>query len=765
MSRQIRLISLSLALLILTTITLAQRPLPLPANPNGLDPRGGETPLESLTPFTGSDSVDGDSFGTSISVAGDVLLVGAPFADHNGFTDAGAVYVFRLNSGNWVQAQKLIASDPQDNAHFGKSISVTYEGDASWIAVGAPNYTDFGGAGTGDDLPSAGKVYLFKPTGSPTTWSQSYGLSDAQNKANAQFGQDIELWSDSPTTQALLVGAPGEETDESTFGGAIYHYRFSAGEPLVPDRVISPINQNGAKFGFSLTRFGTSDTATIAVGSPGYDDAIADAGRVYIMSYGSGYGLINALTSNVPELNGRFGYSIDGYVNGGAYIIAVGAPLETASSQTQAGRVHIFEDSAAVFTAPPQIIQASDVGVLKSFGFSVDILHVEGVLRLAIGSPVENGTTTGQTYLFDNSSGTWAQTEDVTGSFAQKDSFGHSIAVWEYAGKTHLAVGAPSGRLSADSVDTPGIVQVFKRPSPEVRLNIVGGLPMTLNEAGTQTGEFNLLLATQPSAFVTVTADIASDECTFADISSRADTWVFTFNDTTWATPQDVAIVAIDDADVEGDHTCDIAFTVTSADIDYNGKAIAGITAVVIDNDVIAYELVRNMSMEDPVPNNAQKPQYWIFKKFAGKDRRICPGAGSPLVYTGDCSTQMAGTKNPPRSILRTTRTKTDLVDNFNIELSTDDTVRVQFAYRLGGPSAQPLMRVVAFRNFGGDRTVLARVELPHPSDNNYDQWLYFDQSYPVTTTDFKQIRLLFKDFSLKGKWWVDDVSFIYHDN
>jgi len=68
----------------------------------------------------------------------------------------------------------------------------------------------------------------------------------------------------------------------------------------------------------------------------------------------------------------------------------------------------------------------------------------------------------------------------------------------------------------------------------------------------------------------------------------------------------------------------------------------------------------------------------------------------------------------------------------------------------------------VGFRNFGGDRTVFARVELPHPSDNDYTQWLTFDQTFTMTTTDFKQLRLILRDLSKGGNWWIDDVSLLY---
>ncbi|MHC4414443.1 MAG: FG-GAP repeat protein, partial [Planctomycetota bacterium] len=57
-----------------------------------------------------SDRAAGDSFGYSVSVSGDVAVVGAHLDDHNG-TDSGSAYVYRWDGSSWAQEQKLLASD------------------------------------------------------------------------------------------------------------------------------------------------------------------------------------------------------------------------------------------------------------------------------------------------------------------------------------------------------------------------------------------------------------------------------------------------------------------------------------------------------------------------------------------------------------------------------------------------------------------------------------------------------------------------------
>lgn len=50
----------------------------------------------------------GDVFGQALALSGDTLLVGAPFAELDGATLVGRVYVFERQSGDWVRRQVLV---------------------------------------------------------------------------------------------------------------------------------------------------------------------------------------------------------------------------------------------------------------------------------------------------------------------------------------------------------------------------------------------------------------------------------------------------------------------------------------------------------------------------------------------------------------------------------------------------------------------------------------------------------------------------------
>jgi hypothetical protein len=103
-----------------------------------------------------SDRTAYDEFGSSLAVDGNVVIVGVPRKNYNGF-DSGVAYLFRQNGNQW-QEQKIVANDADHGDNFGLAVSVS--GDTA--IVGAPNDDDQGS--------SSGAAYIFRWNGS--SWQQ-----------------------------------------------------------------------------------------------------------------------------------------------------------------------------------------------------------------------------------------------------------------------------------------------------------------------------------------------------------------------------------------------------------------------------------------------------------------------------------------------------------------------------------------------------------------------------------------------------------------
>ena len=86
-----------------------------------------------------SDAAMYDRFGWSVSINGDYVIVGAYAEDEdvngvNTFSSAGSSYIFKNDGAdNWMEIQKIVASDRAENKRFGHSVSI----DGDYAIVGA----------------------------------------------------------------------------------------------------------------------------------------------------------------------------------------------------------------------------------------------------------------------------------------------------------------------------------------------------------------------------------------------------------------------------------------------------------------------------------------------------------------------------------------------------------------------------------------------------------------------------------------------------
>jgi hypothetical protein len=111
--------------------------------------------LEKVASVTPDASLPGDHFGGSLAMTDKWLVAGAPSTTVEGKELAGAVYVFKIEeSGQFTQVAKLTASDPKENASLGFSVSVS--GDV--VVVGGSGNP----VGELGDVSAFDEVYVFR---------------------------------------------------------------------------------------------------------------------------------------------------------------------------------------------------------------------------------------------------------------------------------------------------------------------------------------------------------------------------------------------------------------------------------------------------------------------------------------------------------------------------------------------------------------------------------------------------------------------------
>ena len=154
----------------------------------------------------------------AMSSSGTVAAVGAPGASANGKKGAGAVYVFALRAGHWIQVAKLMASDAAAYDAFGWSVAIS--GDGHELMTGAP-YADDGSKG------DVGAAYFFRETAGK--WAQVAKVRAANAVGYDSFGWSVGLSRDG--TRAI-VGATGHDLGFFKDAGSAYVFSGQAASAL-----------------------------------------------------------------------------------------------------------------------------------------------------------------------------------------------------------------------------------------------------------------------------------------------------------------------------------------------------------------------------------------------------------------------------------------------------------------------------------------------------------------------------------------------------
>lgn len=237
-----------------------------------------------------SDAATGDSFGLSVSISGDALIVGAPFDDDGG-TSTGSAYVFEFDGTSWLETQKLAATSASPSDEFGRALAL----DGDLTIIGARNDDDGGS--------NAGAAYVFER--GATVWSFSQKLMAALPVSNDRFGSCVAA-----AEGALAVGSPFHDNFGPDRGRA--HLFSSSGGGWVESITIDPSD------GVSFDRFGSSVAiggGRVLVGSVQNDELASNAGAAYGVPFAGpdcdNDGILDACETS-PYLEFCFGDGGDG---------------------------------------------------------------------------------------------------------------------------------------------------------------------------------------------------------------------------------------------------------------------------------------------------------------------------------------------------------------------------------------------------------------------------------------------------------------------
>ena len=252
-----------------------------------------------------------DEFGTSVSLSGNYLAVGAPEESENldlivngstapngnGLASSGAVYLYERTGATWAPVAYLKVPSPDSGDRLGSEISLS----GNTLAVSAPeedeNYTlilNSTAIFNENGLTDSGAVYVFRNSG---TWDFESYIKPFNVESVNQFGSSLSLDGDtlvvgtpfeSSNSTSIINGAHADTSNGGTDVGAVYIYRnttrlFDPGSFRVESNTPSTITlawslNTGTGTGVRIVyASGNTAPADCTVGTLGYDGPLSTA--------------------------------------------------------------------------------------------------------------------------------------------------------------------------------------------------------------------------------------------------------------------------------------------------------------------------------------------------------------------------------------------------------------------------------------------------------------------------------------------------------
>ncbi|MEN6489974.1 MAG: hypothetical protein ABFD66_14035 [Smithella sp.] len=331
------------------------------------------------------DDPTGAEFGRSVAIKGNMVIVGARFAqvadtDNDGDideqdADAGAVYIFKKYGSKWHMEQKIIPPYPQPKSNFGRALAVqgdilivtarkydsdsendgtayayifrhglwTYQteivpdfepADEAYFGQSVALQGNLMAIGARNDNPNkAGSLYVFRQTS--TGWNQIARLTPKDGEKNDQYGFSVAI-----AGNTIAVGARRADLDKGTKletdEGAAYVYSVKGNIVELVTMLTASDAKAGDEFGQSIAMAGD----VIAVGAPKTDiDQNADQGAVYLFRrMGNRWIEVNKVTSSDGAAGDGFGYSLAAFGN---HMVS-GAHFADVNGSQQAGAAYVI---------------------------------------------------------------------------------------------------------------------------------------------------------------------------------------------------------------------------------------------------------------------------------------------------------------------------------------------------------------------------------------------------------------------------------------
>lgn len=327
--------------------------------------------FEYATKIIPNDSRPQDFFGTKLIYDGAELIIGAyNKRTNNLMSGPGAVFIFKLEGGIWVEKQMILPPEPY-----------TYGGAFSSSIVKYGNYLLIGAERWNSVVQSSGMAFIYENLNG--NYELIHELQPPDALKYQQFGSSL-FFNDG----VIVVGSKNDSTLSGIFSGSIYVYSKRDSNWNFTKKHIPESNSNFLSFGTSMSH----NNENIFVGTS-TNLNYSFPGSVYIFNYSNqSLELDQIIVSGDFYSNDRFGTSI--YAKGDSLLI--GALLDTVNAYNP-GAAYLFKKANSNWIRSNKFLP-SDYTEAKYFGYNC--LITDDFFIFGAPESKNNNVFTGKVYLY-----------------------------------------------------------------------------------------------------------------------------------------------------------------------------------------------------------------------------------------------------------------------------------------------------------------------------------------------------------------------------
>lgn len=361
---------------------------------------------------TGSSSVNPaphGHFGWSVSIEGNFCVVSAPNESYDSIVSSGAVYLYKIDGGNWKFFQRIIPNDPSVMKLFGSSVKLR----GSTMLVGAPN-----------DNGKSGAVYVYTFNG--VLWEQSQKITPQNPVPFQMFGTAVDLG----FNYALISTVSTQNNEIST--GSVYVFQINSSNWTEESVINSPEIGVHDLFGASSAIVSPDQ---FIVAAPRGNGLVGNSGVLYSFIKQNGNWIKNQkIESPTGREDGLFGSSISCFENR----LLVGAMQELVDSVISGAAYFYKLENSNIWNLEqkvyPDILIDHDY-----FGIEVELNKDIAIIGSPKWESVRENTDMGCADVYGFDQDQWNLTKKISPEDGEKDDhFGMAIAI----DKNNLVIGA-----------------------------------------------------------------------------------------------------------------------------------------------------------------------------------------------------------------------------------------------------------------------------------------------------------------------------------